>query len=388
MKKIIAVALAAVMVLSLAACGGGKTAAEAQAEANVAAAEAEEAVEETTKAPETEAVTSPQAETATEPEIVDSSVVSDDERAAALGIPAAVKLQDTDALKGKKIGCSICYKGDEWCAALAKGLEALGAYYGADCACEDGDLNDETQTKQIENMIANNCDILMIDPITPDGSAEALNKAVDAGIPVIIYDGYWTDGQEKAETTVTWDQKSTGTLTGEYFVNYVKEHNPGQKVRIVELTNAVSTHCQERFVGLHEVLDAADIEYEVLNKYDSQGNRETAANAIAAVVEPYDYIISDVDNGAMGAVAALQAVGNTDVKVFSMGAYGEEPFTLLYEKDPNYTACLNVDAWVLAQFIYEGAINYFEGKENVPTTNIALYMVDSSNVENFWSFDK
>ena len=383
MKKIIAIALASVMVLSLAACGGGKTAAEAQAEANVAATEA--ATE--AAAPETEAVTSPQAETAEAQEIIDSSVISDDERAAELGIPAAVVLQDTDALQGKKIGCSICYKGDEWCAALAQGLEALGAYYGADCACEDGDLNDETQTKQIENMIANNCDILMIDPITPDGSAEALNKAADAGIPIIIYDGYWTDGEAKAETTVTWDQKSTGTITGEYFINYVKEHNPGQKVRIVELTNAVSTHCQERFVGLHEVLEASDIEYEILNKFDSQGNRETASNAISAIVEPYDYIISDVDNGAMGACSALQAVGNTDVKVFSMGAYGGEPFGALHDGDPNYTACLNVDAWVLAQYIYEGAINYFEGKENVPTTNIALYMVDASNVEDFWSFD-
>ena len=45
-------------------------------------------------------------------ETVDSSVVSVDEKAAALGIPAAVVLQDTTALEGKKIGCSICYKGD------------------------------------------------------------------------------------------------------------------------------------------------------------------------------------------------------------------------------------------------------------------------------------
>ncbi len=320
-------------------------------------------------------------------ETVDSSVVSVDEKAAALGIPAAVVLQDTTALEGKKIGCSICYKGDEWCAALAKALEALGTYYGAELSCEDGDLNDETQTKQIENMIANEVDIIMVDPITPDGSAQALNKAIEANIPVIIYDGYWTDGAEKAVTTVTWDQKATGTITGEYFVNYVRE-NLGGKATIIELTNAVSTHCQERFVGLHEVFDAAkDVEITIIDKYDSQGNRETAEKAVSAVVVPYDCIISDVDNGAMGAVSALQQVGDTDVKVFSMGAYGAEPFGLLHDEDPNYTACLNVDAWVLAQFIFEGAINYFEGKENPVQTNIDLFMVDSSNVEDFWSFE-
>jgi ABC-type sugar transport system substrate-binding protein len=289
-------------------------------------------------------------------------------------------------LAGKKIGCSICYKGDEWCAALAAGLEALGKYYGVEnMICDDGDLNDETQTKQLENYIANQVDMIMVDPITFDGSSVALNKAVDAGIPIIVYDGAWAEGAEKAETTVTWDQKATGTLTGEYFINYIRE-NCGGKATIVELTNAVSTHCQERFIGLHEVFDAAtDCEITILDKFDSQGNRETAANAISAIVQPYDFIISDVDNGAMGAVAALQAVGKTDVKVISMGAYGKEPFSKLYNNDVNYLACLNVDAWVLAQYIFDGAINYFSGVENVPQTNIALYMVDNSNVEQFWS---
>ena len=124
-----------------------------------------------------------------------------------------------------RFGCSICYKGDEWCAALAAGLEALGAYYGVEnMICDDGDLNDETQTKQIENYIANQVDMIMVDPITFDGSSVALNKAVDAGIPIIVYDGAWAEGAEKAETTVTWDQKATGTLTGEYFINYIREN--------------------------------------------------------------------------------------------------------------------------------------------------------------------
>ena len=302
------------------------------------------------------------------------------------GIPAAVTLRETKALKGKKVGCSIVYKGDEWCAALADALEKLGAYYGAELVCQDGDLNDETQTKQVENMIANKVDIILCDPTTPDGVGIALNKAYDAGIPIIIYDGYWNEGAEKALTTVTWDQKATGTLIGEYFVEYIKE-NCGGKATIVELTNAVSTHCQERFVGLHEVFDASGCDIEIIGLYDSEGNREKAYNAITAVVEPFDFVISDVDNGAMGAVSALQAVGKTDVKVLSMGAYGAEPFGLLHDEDPNYLACLNVDAWILAQWIIDGAIDYFEGTAVPTQTNIDLYVVDSSNVTDFWSFE-
>jgi len=333
MKKLIALLLALVMVLGLVACGAKKVEGEGDA----------------------------------------------------TGIPAAVTLRETDALKGKKVGCSIVYKGDEWCAALADALEKLGAYYGAELVCEDGDLNDETQTKQVENMIANKVDIILCDPTTPDGVGIALNKAVDAGIPIIIYDGYWNEGAEKAITTVTWDQKATGTLIGEYFIDYIKANCDG-KATIVELTNAVSTHCQERFVGLHEVFDASGCEIEIIGLYDSEGNREKAYNAITAVVEPFDFVISDVDNGAMGAVAALETIGNTDVKVFSMGAYGAEPFGLLNEKHPNYTACLNVDAWVLAQFIIDAAIAHLDGKDVAKQTNIDLFMVDADNVKDFWTF--
>ena len=315
-----------------------------------------------------------------------SMVACGAKKADAEGIPAAVQLRDTNVLKGKRIGCSIVYKGDEWCAALADALEKLGAYYGAELVCEDGDLNDETQTKQVENMIANKVDIILCDPTTPDGVGIALNKAYDAGIPIIIYDGYWNEGADKAITTVTWDQKATGTLIGEYFVEYIKANCDG-KATIVELTNAVSTHCQERFVGLHEVFDASGCEIEIIGLYDSEGNREKAYNAITAVVEPFDFVISDVDNGAMGAVAALQAVGKTDVKVLSMGAYGAEPFGLLHDEDPNYLACLNVDAWILAQWIIDGAIDHFEGTALPTQTNIDLFVVDSANVTDFWSFE-
>ena len=303
----------------------------------------------------------------------------------ATGFPACVTLRNTTALQGKKIGASIVYKGDEWCAGVAEALEKLGAYYGADIFVEDGDLNDECQSRQVENMIANDVDIIFCDPITPNGVGIALNQAYGAGIPIIIYDGYWTEG-EKAITTVTWDQYQSGVLTAEYLLDHLRAEGK-TSARIVELTNAVSTHCQERFEGLHDTFAAADdIEITILNKYDSQGNRETAYNAISAVVEPYDYVISDVDNGAMGAISALQAAGNTNVKVLSMGAYGSEPFGKLYNYDPNYLACLNVDAWILAQYIIDAAIDLFEGNEVPLVTNIALYMVDATNVEDFWKF--
>ena len=101
-------------------------------------------------------------------------------------IPEYVKISDSKFWK-VRILCTIVYKGDEWCYALSVALETLGKIYGANIVVEDGDLNDETQTKQIENMVASNVDIIFADPTTPDGTHEALMKAVEADIPIIIY---------------------------------------------------------------------------------------------------------------------------------------------------------------------------------------------------------
>lgn len=284
MKKVVALLLSLALVISCVACAATQeTPAEAPATGETAGTEEEIPAEEAAPA---------------------------EEVAGTSAVPSYVTLQDTDVLKGKKIGNAIAYKGDEWCAILATAMEEIGGVYGVETSVDDGELNDELMTKQVENMITSGCDMIMIDPATAGGCTQALNKAVDAGIPIIVYDAPWELGEEKAVTTISWDQVETGRIVGEYLVDYVKE-NMGGKARILELAIVISEQCQERFIGLHEVIDKANeegCEIEIIGQHDSNGNRETAYNAVSAIVEPYDIIVSDVDNGAMGAISALEAL--------------------------------------------------------------------------------
>ena len=229
MKKVIALLLSLALVISCAACASTEEApAKETAEAGTEA-EAETPAEEAAEA-------------------ADNS-----------NIPSYVTLQDTDILQGKKIGNAIAYKGDEWCAILATAMEEIGAVYGVETSVDDGELNDELMTKQVENMITSGCDMIMIDPATAGGCTQALNKAYDAGIPIIVYDAPWELGEEKAVTTISWDRVETGRIVGEYLVDYIKENMDG-KARILELAIVISEQCQERFIGLHEVIDKANAE--------------------------------------------------------------------------------------------------------------------------------
>ncbi len=344
MRKILVLSLALCMILSLAACAA--PAAQAP-EAPVA-----------TKAPEapkaTEASEAPEAPSADLP------------------------------LAGKVIGNTIVYKGDVWCALLAEEFEKQAAALGATITVEDGDLNAETQNKQIENMISRNVDVIFADPATLDGCTAAFIKAYEAGIPIFTYDS--EPSYENVISHTGWDNYETGRMVGEYVVDYINK-NLGGEAKIVLLGNYASEHCIHREDEFMKVIEATNGKVQVISRQDCEGNREKGANAIANIVEPFDIVVSVVDNGAWGAVSALEARGETDVKVFCMGAYGDEPFRALRDGHPIYEAALIVDPAAIAKITLDNYVKYVQGQtEFERVTNIPLYICNTENIKDFYAF--
>ena len=87
---------------------------------------------------------------------------------------------------------------------------------------------------------------------------------------------------------------------------------------------------------------------------------------------------------AVGAVSALQAAGNTHVKVFSMDGYGSEPFGMLKSGDINYEACVVANIWLFAQDIFNAIVDYYEGREVDNITYIDLALLDQDNIDDYW----
>src|SRR5699024_2991476 len=179
---------------------------------------------------------------------------------------------------------------------------------------------------------------LFVDPATPEGTLPALEKAEKAGIPVVIFDSY-TDGFD-AVSTIAWDNALTGELMGNYCKEYIEKELDG-KANVAVLTMAASTHCLEREAIFKEIIEKLP-GVNIVSTQDCEGNREKGANAISNIKEDIDLVYSVVDNGAWGAVSALEAKNAKGTKVVSSGAYGAEPFEALKENHPYYMACVVV----------------------------------------------
>lgn len=288
---------------------------------------------------------------------------------------------ETTTGQKKRIGISLVYKGDEWCAAVADEFVKQAEKFGFEVNVQDGNLDNETQIKQIENFVAQQYDLIMVDPINAEGIVPGIETARAAGIPVMSFDS--PAAYDDLVSYVSWDSYETGQIIGNYLHDKIKD-NMGGKANVVLLTMASPVAIGERIKGVKDALADLDITYVAEQEYE--GNREKAANVVTNIKEPFDFVIAGQDNGAWGAVSALEALNNKDVEVYSMGAYGEECFATLQKGTSNYKGSVAVSPSELVKSCYETAAQHFDGKTDIPDrVNIHLDLITVENINEYLS---
>ena len=181
MKKLFAMLLALAMILSLAACGGSSAPAATQAPA-------------ATEAPKAEAPAATEAP-------------------AAGGNLVGVAMPTKDLQRWNQDGEN-----------MKKQLEAAG--YEVDLQYAANDIT--TQVSQIENMIANGCEVLVIASIDGEALGTVLDQAKAANIPVIAYDRLIMNS-DAVSYYATFDNWKVGVKQGEYIVEALDLANAGDK---------------------------------------------------------------------------------------------------------------------------------------------------------------
>ena len=181
MKKLFAMLLALAMILSLAACGGSSAPAATQAPA-------------ATEAPKAEAPAATEAP-------------------AAGGNLVGVAMPTKDLQRWNQDGEN-----------MKKQLEAAG--YTVDLQYAANDI--ATQVSQVENMIANGCEVLVIASIDGEALGTVLDQAKAAGIPVIAYDRLIMNS-DAVSYYATFDNWKVGVKQGEYIVEALDLANAGDK---------------------------------------------------------------------------------------------------------------------------------------------------------------
>ena len=291
-KKVFAAILSALMAVSLAACGGGSAGSSAAAPA------------ESTKTESTAASTAPAAEGT------------------------------------KKIGISMPTQSLERWNRDGKYLEEQFKAAGFETILTYSDNKSDRQVNDIQNMIAEDVDLLIVAAIDGVALNTAMNEAAEADIPVISYDRLILN--DAVSYYVSFDNYTVGKLQGEFVEKTLDLANAGDKVYNIEFTagDPADNNAGYFFNGAYDVLSPY-IEAGTLNVVSGQKDfvsvatdqwsTDTALERAQNILGSYyadgtqlDVWLCSNDSTALGVAQAITSDYAGDNAVIITGQDGDE----------------------------------------------------------------
>jgi ribose transport system substrate-binding protein len=230
-------------------------------------------------------------------------------------LPAAAMAQD-----GPVIGLSVKTITNDpfqaaWVQAATDKVEELGGT--VQLLVAGGQTAVASQSSQLEDLVTQQVDGIIVSPL--DGSAvlPALQKAKDAGVPVILVDQPIAAGNEALyETLIATDNVNAGRQLATYLVTAMPD--PELKVAIIEGAPG-SVAGDDRLTGFMEGLASGGItpvasatgEWDNAKALAAMENILTANPDLQAVLSASDVMVD-------GILQALAGAGKTDVAVLAI----------------------------------------------------------------------
>jgi ribose transport system substrate-binding protein len=202
---------------------------------------------------------------------------------------------------------------------LKQGMLAAADSLGVDLHIVAGEWDLARQTAQVQGFITRRMDAIVIAPVNSSGIVSAVTEAGEAGIPVFTAD-IAADG-DGVVSHIASDNRQGGRLLGEYLAGRL-----GGRGAVAILDQPTITSVQERVAGFKEAI-AAYPEIEIVAEPAvERGLRDVAkqkADNLLASGRRIDAIFGSNDDCALGALAAAQAAGRTDILIVGYDATPE-----------------------------------------------------------------
>lgn len=298
-RKVMALAMASTMAVSLTACGGGKaaetTAAPAAAETTAAATEAAKEAETTAAAAE-------------------ESVAA-----------------------GGNIGVCIYKFDDAFMTTYRNALQEILEGKGYTVTFMDGKNDQAEQNNQINNFIAQGVDALIINPVMTSAADQIIATVKDADIPTVLINREPTAEQMSAYEKLVYvgcDARQSGTFQGELIADLgldaIDKNGNGKVDYIMIEGDPENVDAQYRTEFSVKALEDAGLEVNELDdqvgNWDQATAQQLVANSLSQYGNDVEVVFCNNDAMALGALQSIEAAGRTvgeDIYLVGVDALSE-----------------------------------------------------------------
>ena len=265
----------------------------------------------------------------------------------------------------------------------AAGAEARAKELGYQTLKFSHDDDAFKQSQLIDTAIARNAAAIILDNAGADASAAAIGKAKAAGVPVFLIDRE-INVRGLATAQLVSNNFQGASLGAEAFVQAM-----GEKGAYLELVGKESdTNAVIRSRGYHEVIDQYP-ELKMVARQTANWSQSEAFAKVQSVLQAHPEVkgvIAGNDTMAMGAVAALESIGRSDVVVVGFDGSNDARDAIRAGK---LKATVLQPAWRQAQYAVELADRYLKtGATGQPEKQLMdCFLINAGNAADLDNFN-
>ena len=289
--------------------------------------------------------------------------------------PASIEKADSDA--EVKIGVLMKTMSDAYSNKLGTAIEkyAKENYPNAEIFLMDGQADIAKQISQAEDVIAKQVDVILLNPQDADGSAQVLDLASDAGIPVVEVN------TETTRTDYTSYIGSNDSEAGEIMGRFVTEQLDGEgQYAILEGEMGQSAQLL-RYEGLENTI-LKEEGMECIGVLSASWQRDKAMSTTEDWLGKYPdlkAVICENDDMAMG---TLQAAEAQEKDIIIIGVDGIED-ALKAVKDGRLSGSVLQDSEGQASSAIDVAVKVGLGEEVESRYNVPFQLITAENIDDF-----
>ena len=280
----------------------------------------------------------------------------------------------------KAVGVTLGSLGNPFFVTLAKGAQEKAKEIGGDkvkVTVDSADYDLGKQTNQIDNFISARVDLILINPVHPEGIMPAVMRAKEAGIPVIAVDA----GAEGADAMITSNNVQAGEKACQFIVDRLKG-----KGDVVIINGPPVTAVADRVKGCKDVF-AKNPGIKILSdNQNGQGSREGGLDAMTNLLTAFpkiDAVFAINDPTATGADLAARQAQRTEFFITSVDG-APVAVEALKDKDSLFLATAAQNPLRMAKEGVEIGYQIKQGKPPAETTIlIPVELITRDNVNDY-----
>jgi ribose transport system substrate-binding protein len=267
--------------------------------------------------------------------------------------------------------------GNPFWAAVEKGATEKGKELGVNVVVlaptQESDI--QSQINQVEDQLAKGVDGIAIAPTDPDALTPVLQKAKDAGVPVVFID---TKGNMEGVTFIGTNNEQGAKLAADFICQNVEK---GSEVAILQGIITQSTG-QARAEGSKAGMDACGLNVvaEQPANWDRAEGQSVMENILTAHPD-IKAVFASNDNMALGAVEALKAAGKLD-QIIVVG-FDANPDAAAAVLAGEMAATVAQNPYNMGAFGVENVLKLINGESIPELIDTGTVLVTQENAEQF-----